>query len=340
MVPPTWAGCGRCTPASRAEGQRVIPDFVEPLGDDIFVIDTGFGRPRSVASFLVLDSGRAAYIDTGNNHAVPRLLAALAGLGVPREAVDWVIATHVHLDHAGGAGLLMQQLPLARLLVHPRGAPHLIDPGALQAGANAVYGAEEVERTYGELVPVDAARVVASHDGMTIVLGTRPLELIDTPGHARHHHCVWDERSRRWFTGDTFGLSYPELDNHRGRLILPTTPPVQFDPEPLKHSIHRLLEREPAGICLTHYGLVGNAAALGAHLIGQIDEMAALGRRHRDDPDRLPALKAGLRAAVRRRLAEHGFDDVDAKLALLALDVELNAQGLSVWLDRAQRPPA
>jgi glyoxylase-like metal-dependent hydrolase (beta-lactamase superfamily II) len=314
----------------------LIPPFVEPLGDDIFVIDTGFGRPRSVASYLVVGSGRAAYIDTGHNFAVPRLLMALDAVGLSRDAVDWVIPTHVHLDHAGGAGALMQQLPVAQLLVHPRGAPHLIDPGALQAGATAVYGAEEVARCYGDLVPVPAARVTPATDGMTITLGTRKLECTHTPGHARHHICVWDERTRRWFTGDTFGLSYPELTNHNGPLVLLTTPPVQFDPEPFKQSIARLIARDASGACLTHYGPIADLPRLGRQLIEQVDELAALGLKHRDNADRLATLKTGLRQIYQRRVQAHGLADVDGMLALLALDVELNAQGLSVWLDRSE----
>ena len=121
--------------------------FVDQLAHGVHVIDTGFHRPRFDASFLMVEDGRAAFVDTGTNHSVPRLLEALAATGLARDAVDFVIATHVHLDHAGGVGLLMQQLPAAQLVVHPRGARHLIEPSALVDGARAVYGAEEVART-------------------------------------------------------------------------------------------------------------------------------------------------------------------------------------------------
>lgn len=316
-------------------------DYVDALGDGIFAVDTGFVRPRFDAAYLVVDSARAAFIDTGTNSALPRLLGALAHLGLSPAQVDWVIPTHVHLDHAGGAGALMRALPTARMAVHERGAPHMIDPGALQAGATAVYGAEVVARDYGDLVPVDASRVVTTRDGSSIELGTRRLEIADTPGHARHHHCVWDARSRRWFTGDTFGVSLDEHCSGAGRFILPATPPVQFEPEALKRSIARLLEREPSGMCLTHYGLVDDLQRLGRLLVEQIDEMAALGLRHRDADDRLPALRSGLAAIYRRRLQQHGFGaDVDDKLALLALDIRLNAEGIAVWLDREQRARA
>src|SRR4030095_4290858 len=129
---------------------------VEPLGDELYAIDTGFERPSFDAAYLIVDSGRAAFVDTGTNHAVPRLLAALRALELTVDAVDWVIPTHVHLDHAGGAGLLMQSLPRARMLVHPRGERHMVDPGALYAGATAVYGEAEMVRSYG--VPVGGVR--------------------------------------------------------------------------------------------------------------------------------------------------------------------------------------
>jgi len=312
----------------------VLPDFVEALGDDLYTIDTGFVRPRFDAAYLIVDRGRAAFVDTGTNHAVPRLLAALAALGLTTEAVDWVIPTHVHLDHAGGAGLLMRSLPRARMAVHPRGSRHMIDPGALRAGAAAVYGEDEMARSYGVPVGVDPARVVATADGMALTLGARVLEFIDTPGHARHHHCIWDQRTRTWFTGDTFGLGYPELANENGRWVTPTSAPVQFDPEPLKASVARLLAREPAALCVTHFGRVPAAPHLGPLLLGQIDEMAAIGERLRRAEDRHARLCDALRAMYRQRLAEHGFGELDDKLALLADDVEINAQGMASWLDR------
>jgi len=312
----------------------VLPDFVEALGAGLYAIDTGFERARFDAAYLIVDSGRAAFVDTGTNHAVPRLLAALHSLDLPPSAVDWVIPTHVHLDHAGGAGLLMQSLPDARMVVHPRGQRHMVDPSALIAGATAVYGDAEMARSYGVPVGVDPARVTTTTDGMLLTLGERVLEFIDTPGHARHHHCIWDQRTRTWFTGDTFGLAYPELANERGRWVTPTSAPVQFDPEPLKDSLRRLLAREPAALCVTHFGRVAYAPHLGPLLRSQIDEMAAIGERLRRAEQRHERLCDALREMYRQRLDEHGFGDVDDKLALLEADVEINAQGMASWLDR------
>ena len=311
-----------------------LPAYLEPLDHGVYAIDTGFQRPRFDAAYLLVHEGRAAFIDCGTNHAVPRLLASLQAVGLSTADVDYVIPTHVHLDHAGGAGALMQHLPQATLIVHPRGARHMVDPSALYQGALAVYGQAEMERSYGALVPVAAERVQASHDGMTLELAGRPLLLLDTPGHARHHHCVWDETSGGWFTGDTFGLSYREFDTARGAWVLPTSTPVQFEPDALRQSVLRLLAMRPEWMYLTHYGRVGDVRRLAHTLLDQVDAMVLLAQALRDAPRRHEQLKQGLMTLYTDRLHHHGVDD-DARIAeLLAMDVELNAQGLGVWLDR------
>ncbi|WP_082577960.1 MBL fold metallo-hydrolase [Lysobacter sp. Root690] len=302
----------------------------------IVTIDTGFHRPVFDAAYLIVENGRAAFVDCGTQHSIPALLDALARQGLTPAEVDWLILTHVHLDHAGGAGALMQRLPNARAVVHPRGAPHMIDPSVLVAGATAVYGAEEIERSYGQIVPIPAERVVVAKDGHVVDLAGRPLLCVDTPGHARHHLCVWDERSRAWFTGDTFGLSYREFDAPRGPFVVPTSSPVQFEPEPLKASIRTLLARDPEAMYLTHYGRVGDVQRLGAELIEQIDAMVRLARgASAAGGDRHAHLVAALADYFLARARAHGSALSPAQMqAVLAVDIELNAQGLEVWLDR------
>ncbi|MFG6465825.1 MBL fold metallo-hydrolase [Roseateles sp. BYS87W] len=316
-----------------------LPDFLEDLGHGIYAIDTGFQRPRFDAAYLMVEDGRAAFIDTGTNHAVPRLLAALTALGLSPDAVDWVIPTHVHLDHAGGVGLLMQSLPQARALVHPRGLRHMVDPKALWLSALTVYGEAEMQRSYGKLVPVPAERAEASHDEQVIHLAGRPLRLIDTPGHAKHHHAIWDARSRSWFTGDTFGLSYRVFDVAGRAWILPTSTPVQFEPDALKATVQRLLAAEPVAMQLTHYGRVGGSEGevqrLAAELVAQVDEMVAAAQALRHAPDRHTQLRDRLLSGYLARLAAHGHTQPAEAADWLAMDAELNAQGLEVWLERA-----
>ena len=304
----------------------------------IHTIDTAFQRDHFDAAYLMVENGRGAFIDCGTNYSVPRLLSALAATGLEPADVDWLLVTHVHLDHAGGAGALMAQLPNARLVVHPRGARHMIDPSRLIAGATAVYGEEEMMRSYGQILAVPEERVVIAEDGHRVDLNGRELLCLDTPGHARHHYCVWDARSRSWFTGDTFGLSYRELHSAKGPFVIPTSSPVQFEPDALKDSISRLMSYRPEAMHLTHYGRVGDLQRLAHDLHEQIEAMVAIGRSCEGRADRHRCLVAALRALYLERAQAHGclLDDAGVE-KVLGMDIELNAQGLASWLDRDQR---
>lgn len=335
MASPRSAVCGRWSVAERMT-KVSLPPFAEDLGHGIYAVDTGFMRERFDAAYLMVGEGRATFVDTGPNLALPRLLATLDALGLARDAVDWVIPTHVHLDHAGGAGALMQALPTATLLVHPRGARHLIDPSRLYAGALAVYGQAEMDRSYGTLVPIPGERVRTTEDGQELNWAGRRLRFIDTPGHALHHHCLWDETSRGWFTGDTFGLSYREFDTPRGAWIVPTSTPVQFDPVALRASILRLLDAAPACMYLTHFGVVRDVPRLGVLQLSLLDAVVEIGRRCPPGPDRHQNLKEALRTLYLDSLTDHGVRMSREQMAeLLTVDIELNAQGMAVWLDRS-----
>ncbi|BDI04671.1 MBL fold metallo-hydrolase [Sphaerotilus microaerophilus] len=323
------------------------PTHFQTHADGLYVIDTGFERDLFDAAYLLVSpEGRAAFIDTGHNAAVPRLLATLAALGLRVEAVDWVIPTHVHLDHAGGAGLLMEQLPNARALIHPRGARHLVNPLALVEGARAVYGAEVVKATYGDIRPIPAERVVESHDDMTVQLGSRALRLIDTPGHARHHHCIWDEASRGWFTGDTFGISYREFDSAAGPWLFPTTTPVQFEPAAMRVSVQRMLAAQPQVIFPTHFGPITALDRVTAQFNALLDTFESGGLALRETLQRegrygdKAAVEDALMAFMQRELVASALasgaplDEARAR-ELLRLDATLNAQGMAVWLAKA-----
>jgi glyoxylase-like metal-dependent hydrolase (beta-lactamase superfamily II) len=309
--------------------------FVQRLDHDISVIDTGFVRELFDASHLIVAQGRGAFVDTGTNNSVPRLLASLELHGLTPQDVDYVILTHVHLDHAGGAGLLMQQLPNARLVVQSRGAKHMIDPTKLMEGVRAVYGDEVTARDYGELVPIAESRVLTPADDTVIELGGRALRIIETPGHALHHVCIWDEASKGWFTGDTFGLAYPALEISGGAHVVPATAPVQFDPIALHASVARMLDAQPKLIYMTHFGAVPNPESIARQLLSQIDAMVAAAISLTHAHDRHSQLKTAFRDIYVDELRRSGSTLPDAQLdRLLATDVELNAQGLGVWLDR------
>jgi glyoxylase-like metal-dependent hydrolase (beta-lactamase superfamily II) len=302
------------------------------FADGITAVDTEYVRPQMDASHIVVAGSRAAIVDTGPSTAVPLILAALETLGLAPEAVDLVFLTHVHLDHAGGAGALMQLLPNATCVVHPRGAPHMIDPSKLIAGTRAVYGDELYAKLYGEILPIARERVAVTSDGQRFELAGRAFECVHTPGHALHHQAIAEQATAAIFTGDTFGLSYREFDTARGPWIMPTTTPTQFDPGQLKASIVRLMQFRPRKIYLTHYSEVGDCARLANDLYDAIEDFVAIARRCGLD-QRL--MKFELRQHAHERLREHGCAmSADAIDAILGKDFELNAAGLAHWIQR------
>jgi glyoxylase-like metal-dependent hydrolase (beta-lactamase superfamily II) len=309
----------------------------------IYGLDSGYVRPRLDAIHFIVEKGRVAFIDTGTHDSVPRMLEALSRLGLGAEAIDYVIPTHVHLDHAGGAGLLMQRAPNATLVIHPRGAGHMIDPSKLWAGTVAVYGEERARRDYGELVPVPRERVIEAPDGASVSLAGRELVFLDTPGHAKHHFCVWDQAARALFTGDTFGCSYRELDDAQGRAFMfASTTPTQFDPPALRASIDRLLALKPEAIYVTHYSRLTDVERLGVDLRRVVDGHEAVGLRWADCADPVQR-ERGLRRDVEelaRAEARRAGGDEDLWVKVLENDILLNAQGLASWLDFRNRKAA
>ena len=301
----------------------------------ITAVDAEYLYPGHAAAHLIEDEGHAAFVDVGTNASVPYLLAGLAELGIPRTAVDYLLLTHVHLDHAGGAGLLMRELPNARALLHPRGAPHMIDPTKLIAGVKGVYGEDSFERLYGQLLPIAPERVRVVEDGERIRLGNRTLELIHSPGHAQHHYVVVDQAHRSIFTGDTFGISYRALDTEQGAFIVPSTVPTQFDPAQHLASIDRMLGYGPESMYLMHFSRVTGVPRLAALLKEQIPELARIARAHADDADPTSGIRADMLALWLRLARREGSTLSVAELGeALAGDLSLNTQGLISWLER------
>lgn len=311
--------------------------YANDLGEGVYAVDTGFIRPQFDASYIVTQrapsSERIAIIDTGTNYSVPRILATLSDLECTADQVDFIILTHVHLDHAGGAGTLMQACPQAQLIVHPRGAKHMIDPTVLRAGAVSVYGEETVEKDYGQLLPIDAQRVISAEDGYMINLAGRILVCLDTPGHAKHHMTIWDQMSHGAFTGDTFGLSYREFDTEKGPFILPTTTPIHFDPKALRISLKRIMALKPECIYPTHFSKVTGVPRLYQKLTDILTQVENLGKSLEKADHRHELLKNGLLNLYIQELRNHGCQLSDSKIEqLLSTDIELNAQGMGVWL--------
>jgi glyoxylase-like metal-dependent hydrolase (beta-lactamase superfamily II) len=303
----------------------------------ITAIDTDYFRPHLDASHLIVEDGRAAFVDTGTAPCVPNLLKVLEAKGVARDAVDYVFLTHIHLDHAGGAGALAAALPNAKVVVHPRGASHLAQPAKLIAATKAVYGEARYAQLYGEILPIPAERLLATDDGTRLALGTREFEFLHTPGHALHHHVIVDRGANGVFTGDTFGLSYRDFDVDGRAFVMPTTTPTHFDPVALHASVDRILAQRPDAVYMTHFGRVDDVERLGRDLHVGIDAFVALARRHAADTDRDLKIAADMFGWLGAQLAAHGWHGDSATLhSLLDVDVELNVQGLVHWLDRGR----
>lgn len=302
----------------------------------ISATDSGYLRPQLGAIHLVVEAGRAAVVDTGVNSSVPRVLAALRDKGLAPEQVDYVMLTHIHLDHAGGAGVLMSKLPNAMLAVHPRGARHMAEPGKLMQGTIAVYGEAAARRMYGELMPVPRERIVEMADAATLRLAGREFVFFDTPGHARHHVCILDTVTNHLFTGDTFGLSYREFDSNGRQFAFPTTSPIQFDPVAAHASVGLILGLKPDAIYVTHYSQVRDIERMGADMHRLIDAHVHLAQRERDaGTQRHERLKAGVTELVLGEAQRNRWPLArEQVLDILGGDIDLNAQGLGLWLDQ------
>jgi glyoxylase-like metal-dependent hydrolase (beta-lactamase superfamily II) len=314
----------------------MVTPRITRYADGIAAIDAQYLRDGHAAVHILQHEGRAAFIDTGTNHSVPYLLAALEELSITRDAVDYVLLTHVHLDHAGGAGQLMQALPNAKAVLHPRGAPHMIDPARLISASIAVYGEENYRNLYGELLAIPAERIIITSDMQRLALAGRPLEFVHTPGHALHHHAIVDLNYGNIFSGDTFGISYRECDTAKGAFIAPTTTPSQFDPEQLIHSVKRLAAYEPKALFLTHYARVEDVPRLAHSMEQQINEFVVIGERHRLAPQREQRMAQDMRQMWQDMLREHGCTFSNTQFnELFDGDVELNVAGIVNWMDRA-----
>jgi len=313
------------------------PDIIDQ-GNGVFAIDTGYLRPRMDASHLLVHQGRGAFVDTGTAYSVPLLLSALSRCELSPADVDFVLLTHIHLDHAGGAGQLMQALPNATLVVHPRGERHMVDPAKLIAGSIAVYGEEVYRELYGDLLPIPVDRIRTIEDGEKLKLADRELKFLHTAGHALHHYCIVDRESDAIFSGDSFGVSYRDFDTEAGAFIMPTTTPIHFDPEAAHKSIDRLLSYATSRIFLTHYSAVSPPEKLALDLHADIDAYVEIARKNAASDEPHAAMVSELYEYLDRRLDRHGCQlDQEERHRLLDPDIDLNVQGLEYWLDRKMK---
>ncbi|HEY0872777.1 MAG TPA: MBL fold metallo-hydrolase [Vicinamibacterales bacterium] len=224
--------------------------MTKPLATGLDYVDLLFlGRTDIIATAILRNSGGVALIDPGPSTTIETLRAALGQKGIEITEVRQLLLTHIHLDHAGASGTLVKENPSIEVFVHERGAPHMADPAKLLASATRLYGEEDMQRLWGEFLPVPAANLRPLKGGETIVAGGRELEVAYTPGHASHHVSYFDRASRVAFVGDTAGIRRGE-----GRYVLPPTPPPDIDLEVWRESEARILAWDPDTLFMTHFG--------------------------------------------------------------------------------------
>ena len=235
---------------------------IERLAGDLVLIDTEYiDTPEAIGVYLLLGE-RPALIETGPASTVETLLDGVRAAGLDPKDLRTIAVTHIHLDHAGAAGTLVRRFPHLDVYVHPLGAPHLIDPSRLLASAGRLYGSE-MDRLFGQVLPVPADRVHILEDGARVLLGSRRLTALDTPGHARHHLAFHDETTGDLFTGDAAGVALPGT-----RYVRPPTPPPEIDIAAWDATIARLRRLRAQRLLLTHFG----AHAWGDDLLVQLQE--------------------------------------------------------------------
>ena len=309
---------------------------------NITTIDAHYITHNIAALYMLDKNGHAAFIDTGTQHSFKNVASIMQHQGISANNVDYIILTHIHLDHAGGASYMMQKFPNAKLVVHPFGSRHMIDPCKLIAGTKTVYGEEKFFELYGQLFPINADRIIETVDEMTLDFQGETLTFLDTPGHAKHHHCIYYENGDACFTGDTLGLSYPNLsDNDKKPCLLPTTTPVQFSPNDLHQSIDKVMSKDPSILYPTHYGAVRPSAEVIARYHEHIDIFTMLAEQTQQESGQeslIDRLTVKLLNYMSTQVVNNN-PNVNLSLAkrYLKTDAELNSQGLAIWLKKLQK---
>ena len=301
------------------------------IANGIKVIDSGYYSKDFASIYILRQDDKVAIIETGNNFSVSNVQKALEKDGLSFSDVAYVIPTHVHLDHAGGAGQLMKQCKDAKLIIHPRGARHMIDPQKLIAGAMGVYGEKKFKELYGDIIPIEANRVIEAEDNFLLDFEGRELKFIDTPGHAKHHFCIWDKQTGTMFTGDTFGISYRDLDKDGEVYIFPSTSPVQFDPKALVESINKIMEYNPHRVCLTHFSAIKPSKQVVEQLIDGIKFVSDLAKKYAAHNDAELIIREKMMEYFLKGLSKIGVADLNFCRERLELDVKINTQGLIYW---------
>lgn len=310
--------------------------------DSITTIDGHYFYAGRAAAYLIQDGDEAAFVDNVTRFSVPHLLEALSARDLRPEQVRYIIVTHVHLDHCGGTAELAKHCPKATVICHPRAARHIIDPTRLVASARPIYGDAEFDALYGEIEPVDAARVRSLEDAETLSLGSRTLTFFDSPGHARHHFVIQDSGTNSMLSGDAFGVCYAQLQGGDRPYLNYVCAPPQFDPAAARESIVKILESGVDRAFVTHFGCCETMEAGAEKLLTCVDRCEALVdsavSRGLEGDALLDYCRAGVLDLILGEVRKCGLDPDTADVMKWATtEHSITSQGLAVLADQRRK---
>jgi glyoxylase-like metal-dependent hydrolase (beta-lactamase superfamily II) len=297
------------------------------------VIDTRMHGLDGITGAFLLRDEKTALVETGPKTSVEHVLAGLEDAGV--DHLDWIVVTHIHLDHAGAAGTLVQHFPEATVAVHTIGAPHLKDPAKLWSSASRIYG-DAMDAMWGGIDPIPEEKIRALEDGDKIDLGGRSLQAIETPGHAYHHHAYLDHATGNLFAGDALGVRLPEVG-----VMRPATPPPEWHVAKAISSIERIREIDPETVWLTHFGphdRGANTASVAEtcdRAIASIRQWEAWVKQARAETTDLDVATADVKQRAREAL-EGGVSDEMVNRMEQTTSYRMNVSGYLRYLDNQE----
>ncbi|MED4353039.1 MBL fold metallo-hydrolase [Schinkia azotoformans] len=309
------------------------------LGNNISFFDVfDLGMENRTGTYVIHDE-KLTIVETSASPSIPYLLEGLKNLEIDPSEIHYIIVTHIHLDHAGGAGLLLKQCPNAKVIVHPRGFRHLIDPSRLIAGARLVYG-DDFDRLYDPIYPIPEDRLIVKQDGETLEIGKRTLTFYDTPGHAKHHFSIHDSLSNGIFTGDTIGIYYQDVEEFD--FFLPSTSPNQFDPDDMLHSLKKIEELNVSLIYFGHFGKSNNPSLVYSEIKKWLPVFVETGKEiyleHKEMTleELTPLISENLFGKIKAYLSEKNIPNNHKVYTILKLDIDVCSMGLADYFIRIE----
>ncbi|HHY73930.1 MAG TPA: MBL fold metallo-hydrolase [Bacillus bacterium] len=310
------------------------------LGHNISFFDVfDLGLENRTGTYVIHDE-KLTIVETSASPSIPYLLNGLKKLKINPEDIQYIIVTHIHLDHAGGAGLLLKDCPNAKVVVHPRGHRHLIDPSRLIAGARAVYG-EDFDRLYDPIYPIPEDRLIVKENGETLELEKRTLTFYDSPGHAKHHFSIHDSLSNGIFTGDTIGVYYQDIEEFD--FFLPTTSPNQFDPDEMLNSLKMIENLNVSQIYFGHFGMYNNPEHVYAEIRKWLPVYVEAGKavftenKSKTIEELTPLISEKLFGQIKAYLDEMNIPNNHNVYTILKIDTDICAMGLADYFIRQEK---